>query len=414
VPRIWNTALQVLALQLFLGIFAPIAAANDKVRAAEHFALAESAEKREDWKTAIDEYQQAYSFSPHPSVLYNIAVNQERLGKLRDAAATFLRYLDEDTQAADREQVLERVRGLRERPSVVKIDAVQQGVEVVIDGEPAGQAPLEVSLRGGPHTVQGRLNSNYSTEHSILLEYGDSATLTLDLTARPGRLQVFCNVTGAEVRIDGTLMGRTPFHADLPSGSHEVAITAIGYQPVVRQVQIASQGSEQLRATMKAVPGLRGAGDDNPDPDQPQRRGAFVVGGTYGYQSSGGRYSFNVGLRMANRRLEAGLGLGYYGPETGMGASAEGRFYFTTGYARLYLRGAVIAGAEYTDGRSLAAEGMAGILLSPMHSGLRFGYEYFVEVGLHTTNGAAADPSMEEVSAFSIPLILGIQYRIGG
>jgi hypothetical protein len=44
-----------------LGVLLLVATAGvaraDKARAAEHFALAEKAEARKDWKSAIDEYQ---------------------------------------------------------------------------------------------------------------------------------------------------------------------------------------------------------------------------------------------------------------------------------------------------------------------------------------------------------------------
>src|SRR6185295_4571701 len=77
--------------------------------AAEHFALAVSAEKRQDWQAAIDEYAKAYAIKPHPSVLYNIARNYERLEDWGDAAEYFKRYLAASPDADDRAKVEQRI-----------------------------------------------------------------------------------------------------------------------------------------------------------------------------------------------------------------------------------------------------------------------------------------------------------------
>ena len=58
----------------------------DKKKASEHVALAESAERRKDWRRAIDEYELAYAAAAHPAMLYNIARNYERLSEPRSAA----------------------------------------------------------------------------------------------------------------------------------------------------------------------------------------------------------------------------------------------------------------------------------------------------------------------------------------
>src|SRR5687767_10419734 len=97
---------------------APAVARDSKTeKAAEHFALAEQAERRKDWEAAILEYKQAYALKPHPDVLYNIAKNYERLEDWGNAAEYYQRYLDESPDAADRQKTEARIAALRKKAS---------------------------------------------------------------------------------------------------------------------------------------------------------------------------------------------------------------------------------------------------------------------------------------------------------
>src|SRR5579862_681429 len=80
-------------------------------QAGEHFRRAEADDKAKHYADAIAEYEAAYAIAPHPDVLFNIAVDFERLEQWAAAADTFQRYLDErDTPAKDADEVTTRIR----------------------------------------------------------------------------------------------------------------------------------------------------------------------------------------------------------------------------------------------------------------------------------------------------------------
>ena len=163
------------------------ALADDRTKAAEHFALAEKAEGRQDWRAAIAEYELAYQASPHPSVTFNIAKNYERLGEARQAAAHYRRYLDESGDGADdRAEVEDRLRDLRTRPSKVQIIGRPVGAQVIIDDEARGNAPLTLTLEAGEHQIALEHSGKRSSTQKVTLEYGDPITVRLDLDVRPG------------------------------------------------------------------------------------------------------------------------------------------------------------------------------------------------------------------------------------
>jgi tetratricopeptide (TPR) repeat protein len=99
------------------------ALADTQSDAAEHFKRGQAADLAGRYKDAIAEYEQAYKLVPHVDVLYNIAVDYEKLEQWSSAADYFQRYLDErDTPAADVVAVNKRIRGLRAKvkPAVVE------------------------------------------------------------------------------------------------------------------------------------------------------------------------------------------------------------------------------------------------------------------------------------------------------
>jgi hypothetical protein len=83
---------------------------------------------------------------------------------------------------------------------------------------------------------------------------------------RPGRLLVRSTPAGAQVRVDGELRGVTPLTLrDLPLASHDIVISAEGYQPSSHRVALtAARPSRSLdvplaRPAPAAAPAVRGA-----------------------------------------------------------------------------------------------------------------------------------------------------------
>jgi hypothetical protein len=82
--------------------------------AAEHFRKAEAADQAKRYAEAIAEYEAAYRLAPHPDVLYNIALDHERLEEWAAAADAYQRYLDDhEAPAADAATVAAKIRELR-------------------------------------------------------------------------------------------------------------------------------------------------------------------------------------------------------------------------------------------------------------------------------------------------------------
>jgi hypothetical protein len=411
-----------LAVGVTLGAARPIVAQSDRTRAAEHFALAQSAEARKDWRAAIAEYEEAYRLAPHPSVLFNIAVDYERLGEKRTAVRYFLRYVDGSPEADDRQTTLRRIEGLRRAPSTVQFTANPEGATIVVDGEEFGTAPLTLTLEAGSHKVQASHDGRRSMARQIVLEYGEPMAIQIDLFALPGLLKVDADRPGAEVRIDGQVVGVTPYAGAVPSGEHQVVITLAGFLPAERQVTVPHQGSAQIRATLEPIPGVAVV-----EPARPKAGDKFLLGTAYGFTAGseeGVRYSFDLGYRTAGDRLELTGLLGYFGTTLGAGVGLSARAYLGTGRMRPYLRGGVLRGAGEV---TMAFEAGAGLLVTgdprEPHASAAFGVEYFLEIAYQFRDGGGDDDVgpgggssprvVGPLGAAVLPVIVGVSLRFG-
>jgi tetratricopeptide (TPR) repeat protein len=377
--------------------------------AKEHFALAQSAERRNDWKTAITEYEAAYALSPHADVLFNIGNDYEKLGQGRNAAAYFQRYLDEAGDAADRGEVEQRIESLRVLPSKLEVTATPLGAVVFIDGEAKGSGSEHV-VEAGTHQVYIAHNGRTSVVRTIEAEFGDPVAISIDLDTKPGTLIVDSDVRGAEIRLDGDVIGYTPYNGIVPAGEHQLLVSKLGYASVQRAVTVQSEGSARVRANLRGV-------YDAPEPAEPgEPTTQYYFGIGYGLDVAGDagvRYLISVGFRPKSSRWDASV---LFGTLTGGNGAlgAEARVYISTSRLRPYIRGAVYSGGTGSSDRAVFTEGGAGVLFlgkSVSKSTKRkLTLEYFVEANItfQATN------TMDDESSVIVPIVGGVLFRYGG
>jgi tetratricopeptide (TPR) repeat protein len=88
------------------------ASGQDYAAAGRHFAAAQDAFEKKDYRRAAAEFQAAYDITRDPVLLYNIGESLERAGDRAGAIASYRAYLKEQPQAADRKEVERRLLAL--------------------------------------------------------------------------------------------------------------------------------------------------------------------------------------------------------------------------------------------------------------------------------------------------------------
>jgi tetratricopeptide (TPR) repeat protein len=146
--------LSVLCLFASWLVFTPLAVqAQEGTTAEDRQARAEFQAGRESfdagrWEEALTHFEKAYELSPRPMLLYNIAKAQDNLGKLREARATYKRFLAAVPDATNRGAVERRVAELdievqRLPPEVATPAQAAQAAEPAPDPTASPLAPAE-------------------------------------------------------------------------------------------------------------------------------------------------------------------------------------------------------------------------------------------------------------------------------
>jgi hypothetical protein len=137
---------------------------------------------------------------------------------------------------------------------LVKLSGEVKGARLFIDNKPAGTLPLSapIELEAGEYTVSVRRPGFTDFSRRVMLEAGKPAEVAVTLEAVAGVLSVSADVSGASVAIDGQPRGQVPLTGILlKPGSHEVVVTAEGYEPNLKALDIRAGRDYTVAANMK-------------------------------------------------------------------------------------------------------------------------------------------------------------------
>ncbi len=131
----------------------------------------------------------------------------------------------------------------------VNIVTTPPGIEVAIDGQPAGKSPVQKAMGVGNHTFTlGAPGMEPYTSSFEIRHDGFIITKRIDLSgalaASTGVVEIRTNPPGARVSADGKPVGgTTPTSIRLPAGRHMLAISLEGFRTLHRDVEVPADGT---------------------------------------------------------------------------------------------------------------------------------------------------------------------------
>jgi formylglycine-generating enzyme required for sulfatase activity len=110
-------------------------------------------------------------------------------------------------------------------------------------------------LRTGQHRIEAQLEGYYPLETEIEVGESPSQTIRLSLTKLPGLITLATDPEiGAQVRVDGTLLGTTPLtDVEIAPGAHQIEFSAERYLSEVREL-IVTGGHERQTLSSSLTP----------------------------------------------------------------------------------------------------------------------------------------------------------------
>lgn len=162
-------------------LLAPLATRGEAVsragRARNHAEAGQQAFTAGRYEEAIREFRAAYEMVPEPMLSYNMAVSFERLGQRRDAIEHYQRYLREEPDARNADEVQRRVTRLhreeaaeQDRPVEVRAADEQRLVDRV-PHQALETARHDMALLVGTSVALTGIRTAGSASFGLLLEY---------------------------------------------------------------------------------------------------------------------------------------------------------------------------------------------------------------------------------------------------
>jgi hypothetical protein len=127
------------------------------------------------------------------------------------------------------------------------------GAEVHVDGVYRGDVPpaLRLELAAGNHSIECRRPRHEAYRESLRIVPGELSTRSVTLKKLKGTVSLTTQA-GAEVYVDGKLLGVTPFRQplELDSGQHVISIKKPGFNTWSSQVSVQPKETLPLRITL--------------------------------------------------------------------------------------------------------------------------------------------------------------------
>jgi hypothetical protein len=202
-----------------------------------------------------------------------------------------------------------------DRPKAgLKVQSTVPNAEVFVDGSSLGRAPVDRSdLDPGKHYIVVHRDGYTDFKREVFLMENQSVALVADLSAT-GAVRVLSTPEGADVRVDGELIGKTPVSRDqIAAGDHVIEFRLKGYFDHKETMKVEGGREKVFSVDLKLIP-------TGPTPEQVAKRkggmssfGAKVnpVGGVTADFGTGYPYYFMARLTVgAFNTKPLGLDLG--------------------------------------------------------------------------------------------------------
>jgi PEGA domain len=156
-----------------------------------------------------------------------------------------------------------------DRPhATLKVQSTVPNAEVFVDGSSLGRAPIDRNdLDPGKHYVVVHKDGFTDFKREVILIENQAVALVADLSAT-GSIRILSTPEGADLRVDGELVGKTPVVRDaIPAGDHVVEFRLKGYFDHKETMKIEGGREKVFSVDLKQLP-------TGPTPEQAAKRKA--------------------------------------------------------------------------------------------------------------------------------------------
>jgi hypothetical protein len=208
---------------------------------------------------ALLEFKRAYELSGELSILVNVGLVYAEMGRPVDAVAALDQVLQKP--AGVPEAQLGKARRVRDDQATRigrLLVTTSMPAQIEIDNLAVGRTPMAAPLAvaSGIRLLGVVAPGHLPIRQEVAITGGQQSDVAIELLPLQGALAnlvVRCILPGADVLVDGKLVGRTPLPASIPvaPGSHEVSLRRPGYRTAPQTITLADGSTGEM--TLEAV-----------------------------------------------------------------------------------------------------------------------------------------------------------------
>lgn len=226
------------------------------------FAQGQTAYRLGAFKGALGHFQAALKITSRPSIVLNIAQCHRQLGHTNQALFNYKLYLTQwkranpdrpSPYAAEVSKHIAELEALALRSSRSSLRLVSQpaGASIWLDGrELSMTSPITLrDLSPGKHSVVLRKEALFF-RGTVDLQPGQQTELVATLQRVRAEVSVTSTPSGATVRLNNVLVGRTPLKMQLPVGQNTLELAKEGLVTARRLVKVDGPGSLKVDVTL--------------------------------------------------------------------------------------------------------------------------------------------------------------------
>jgi hypothetical protein len=141
---------------------------------------------------------------------------------------------------AESYKVIQLVANLQPESASISVNSTPPGATVYLNNKNVGVTPIVVNnLDQGIYDLRIEMDGYAPYEEKITLNKGEEIDKDVTLTKASTVLTIDSKPTGAEIFINGTDEGKTPFkQINIKPGTYKIKITKDGYLPFVTQITV--------------------------------------------------------------------------------------------------------------------------------------------------------------------------------
>lgn len=138
----------------------------------------------------------------------------------------------------------------------LSVSSIPSGAQALINGSVVGNTPLSIELQPGNYNLELRRSGYNTLRTPFTIQAGQVTQLNLPLIATPpptGVLAVDSNPRGAQVLINGRVVGNTPLNITLNPGIYTVELRRSGFSPFRTNVTIQAGRTSRVSVNLVSI-----------------------------------------------------------------------------------------------------------------------------------------------------------------